>query len=380
MYKIQKHLILTLVIIFVLLLQNFSGYAQDKITKTGTVKYFSFEGGFFGIAGDDGMNYDPINLDQNFKKDNLKIKFNGKLRPDMMSTRNWGIIIEISDIEEYGTPPVLGGYEIYEWGVMVGCKDDDVFFNTSRPERITLVKQPVIYVHSSEKKPFDLKVTFNSGKPTDTYPPANTDKNTTEWKNVSFPMGEKIMKVNIDTNRLVPLKDIMETLNNVDADELEYSGIKSRFLFYEGEMTFSNKVTAYYDRASREVILTNYFDYNIYNVVFSTIEGDFIHPVYLSCVAEVITPGGFVKLKLETKEADYWTGDLNKLGFTKMESKSFSQIWGSTFLEKSNSNNWSNLIYRIPQTELEKMITLDFNPLPSKVTRVMYVLVHLNKE
>ncbi len=263
---------------------------------------------------------------------------------------------------------------------MVGCKDDDIFFNTSRPERITLVKQPVIYVHSSEKKPFDLKVIFNSGKPTDTYPPANTDKNTTEWKNVSFPMGEKSLKVNIDTNRLVPLKDIMETLNNVDADELEYSGIKSRFLFYEGEMTFSNKVTVEYDRAKSEVTITNNFFYNIYNVVFSTIEGNFINPVYLSCVADVIPPGGFVTLRLDSKEVDYWSEDLNKLGFTKMESKSFSRIWNGTFLEKSNSNNWSNLIYRIPQTELEKMITLDFNPVPSKVTRVMYVLVHLNKD
>jgi hypothetical protein len=298
----------------------------------------------------------------------------------MMSTRNWGTIIEISKIEELGTPSFPGGFEIFEWGVMVGCKDDDVFFNTSRPERITLVKQPVIYVHSSEKNPFDLKVIFSSGKPTDTYPPANTEKNTTEWKNVSFPMGEKSLKVNIDTNRLVPLKDIMEALNNVDADELEYNGIKSRFLFYEGEMTFSNKVTVEYDRAKSEVTITNNFFYNIYNVVYSTIEGNFIKPVYLSCVADVIPPGGFVTLKLDSKEVDYWSEDLNKLGFTKMESKSFSRIWNGTFLEKTNSNNWSNLIYRIPQTELEKMITLNFNPVPSKVTRVMYVLVHLNKD
>jgi hypothetical protein len=380
MDKFQKYLLFFFAFIITLLFQSYTGCAQEIIEKTGTVKYFSFEGGFFGIAGDDGVNYDPINLGETYKKDNLKIKFKGKIRTDMMSTRNWGTIVEISDIEELGAPPLLGGYEIYEWGVMVGCKNDDVYFNTSRPERITYVKQPVIYVHATEKNPFDLKVTFKSGKPTETYPPANTEKNTTEWKNVSFPISEKSMKVDIDTSRLVPLGEIMGTLNKVDADELEYNGIKSRFLFYEGEMHFSNKVTANYDRANREVTITNNFDYAIYNVVYSTFEGNFINPVYLSCIAEIINPGEFIKLKVGTKDIEYWAEDLIKLGFTKMESKSFSQIWSSTFLENSNSNNWTNLIYRIPQSELEKMITLDFNPLPSKVTRVMYVLVHLNEE
>ncbi len=60
--------------------KHYPGYAQEVISKTGTVKYFSFEGGFFGIAGDDGINYDPINLDQDYKKDNLKIKFKGKYK------------------------------------------------------------------------------------------------------------------------------------------------------------------------------------------------------------------------------------------------------------------------------------------------------------
>ena len=114
--------------------------------------------------------------------------------------------------------------------------------------------------------------------------------------------------------------------------------------------------------------------------MYSTSEGNFINPVYLTCLAEVINPGESVKLKPHTKDIAYWADDLNKLGFTKMESKSFSQIWNQTFLEKSNLNNWANLIYRIPQSELEKMITLDFNPAPVKITRALYVLVHLTKE
>ena len=250
MEKFQKFILFFILLGSALLIKENILFAQSIKETTGTVKYYNFEGGFYGIAGDDGVNYDPVNLEQTFKTDNLKISFKGKIRNDIMSTRNWGTVIEISEIKELNPSSLLKGYEIYEWGVMVGCNDDDIYFNTSRPERITLVKQPVVYIHSTDKNPFDLKVIFNSGKPTETYPPANTVKNTTEWKNVSFPMSEKSMKANIDTNRLVPLGEIMGTLNNVDADELEYNGIKSRFLFYEGEMPYNNKVTAIYDRGS----------------------------------------------------------------------------------------------------------------------------------
>lgn len=39
---------------------------QDIISETGTVKYIDLEGGFFGIIGDSGKNYDPINLSEEF--------------------------------------------------------------------------------------------------------------------------------------------------------------------------------------------------------------------------------------------------------------------------------------------------------------------------
>ena len=101
---------------------------------------------------------------------------------------------------------------------------------------------------------------------------------------------------------------------------------------------------------------------------------------YFSYVIDVIKAGETVTLKTAEKKSGIWINDLTGLGFTEMEAKSFSAIWQQPFLEKTNTSNWANLIYRIPQTELEKMITLEVIPSPSKTVRVMYILVNLDKD
>ena len=73
---------------------------QDIISETGTVKYIDLEGGFYGIIGDDGKQYDPINLSQEFQKDNLKVSFDAKICEDMVSIHMWGKLIEIVRIEK----------------------------------------------------------------------------------------------------------------------------------------------------------------------------------------------------------------------------------------------------------------------------------------
>jgi len=73
---------------------------QDIISETGTVKYIDLEGGFFGIIGDSGKNYDPINLSEEFQKNNLRISFDAKIREDMVSIHKWGTLIEIIRIEK----------------------------------------------------------------------------------------------------------------------------------------------------------------------------------------------------------------------------------------------------------------------------------------
>ncbi|SFM04351.1 hypothetical protein [Pelosinus propionicus] len=66
---------------------------------TGQVTAPSIQG-FYGIIGDDGVKYQPINLPRKFKKDGLTIQFDTKLKANTMSTFQWGKIIEVSNVAQ----------------------------------------------------------------------------------------------------------------------------------------------------------------------------------------------------------------------------------------------------------------------------------------
>ncbi len=70
------------------------------VQGTGTVKLLGFEGGFYGIVGDDGNNYDPLNLSDEFKKDGLKVKFIIKPAENQVGFHMWGQIVEIISIKK----------------------------------------------------------------------------------------------------------------------------------------------------------------------------------------------------------------------------------------------------------------------------------------
>ena len=72
---------------------------EEYIFINGTIKYIPLEGGFYGIIADDGKKYDPINLDQNFATDGLKVKVQAKILKDVVSFHMWGEIIKIIKIE-----------------------------------------------------------------------------------------------------------------------------------------------------------------------------------------------------------------------------------------------------------------------------------------
>lgn len=71
----------------------------SEINGTGTVKFLDFEGGFYGIIGDNGKNYDPINLGKEFQVDGLRVRFDAKKSENVASFHMWGTIIEIINIE-----------------------------------------------------------------------------------------------------------------------------------------------------------------------------------------------------------------------------------------------------------------------------------------
>jgi len=72
----------------------------QPIKTTGTIKHQGLEGGFWGIVGDDGQNYDPQNLAAEFQKEGLRVSFEAETRPDAASFHMWGTIVEIRSIKK----------------------------------------------------------------------------------------------------------------------------------------------------------------------------------------------------------------------------------------------------------------------------------------
>jgi len=79
----------------------FVGDGDNTISnKTGTIQYINLEGGFYGIVDDDGNKYDPVNLQNEFQEDGLRVKFSFKVLTDTASMHMWGTLIELTDIQE----------------------------------------------------------------------------------------------------------------------------------------------------------------------------------------------------------------------------------------------------------------------------------------
>jgi hypothetical protein len=98
--KKAVHIITALLLVALTMTMLVGCSRGEVVSETGTVKYIDLEGGFYGIISDDGQQYDPMNLDQTYQKDGLRIRFQAKIRPDIASIHMWGIIIELTKIEK----------------------------------------------------------------------------------------------------------------------------------------------------------------------------------------------------------------------------------------------------------------------------------------
>jgi len=65
----------------------------------GAVTWVDLEGGFFGILGDDGTQYDPVNLSGEFAVDGLRVVVAARVRNDLASAHMWGLLISIENID-----------------------------------------------------------------------------------------------------------------------------------------------------------------------------------------------------------------------------------------------------------------------------------------
>ncbi|MDD1664615.1 MAG: protease inhibitor I42 family protein [Methanomicrobiales archaeon] len=66
---------------------------------SGTVTYENLEGGFYGITGDDGKKFEPLNLDAKYQKDGLRVAFDATVVKDAVSTRMWGTPVNLAQVE-----------------------------------------------------------------------------------------------------------------------------------------------------------------------------------------------------------------------------------------------------------------------------------------
>jgi len=73
---------------------------EDSVKLTGTVVYLTIEGSFYGIRGDDGKNYDPVNLPEEFRSDGLRVRFEARELKGQGSVHMWGVLIEIISIQK----------------------------------------------------------------------------------------------------------------------------------------------------------------------------------------------------------------------------------------------------------------------------------------
>ena len=74
-------------------------YRRPWVTS-GTVTYQNLEGGFYGILGDDGKKYEPLNLDAKYQKDGLRVAFEAVVATDVATVRMWGTPVNLTEIEE----------------------------------------------------------------------------------------------------------------------------------------------------------------------------------------------------------------------------------------------------------------------------------------
>jgi len=70
--------------------------SKGTIETQGIIEFLEIEGGCWVIKGDEGIVYQPINLDSAYQIAGIRVKFEGTLRDDLGSICNSGDLVEIT--------------------------------------------------------------------------------------------------------------------------------------------------------------------------------------------------------------------------------------------------------------------------------------------
>jgi hypothetical protein len=74
--------------------------AREHVCVTGTVRFFSFEGGFWAVRGDDRVTYDPVGgLPTAFREDGLRVYLVARERRDLVSFHMAGPMVDIVSLQ-----------------------------------------------------------------------------------------------------------------------------------------------------------------------------------------------------------------------------------------------------------------------------------------
>lgn len=98
--RLRAGIISCTILVIVLFFPSCATDIGDNFIGNGTVVFLSIEGGFYGIKGDDGRNYDPVNLPVDMQKEGLRVRFEAKELKDMASFHMWGALVQIVHIQQ----------------------------------------------------------------------------------------------------------------------------------------------------------------------------------------------------------------------------------------------------------------------------------------
>lgn len=71
---------------------------MSTIKISGKIVYQNLEGGFWGIEGDDGQQYRPVNLPKELQEKGKRVKLTAT-EVDEMSIFMWGIAVKIESVD-----------------------------------------------------------------------------------------------------------------------------------------------------------------------------------------------------------------------------------------------------------------------------------------
>lgn len=70
-------------------------YSPGTVEMICSVRYVGVEGGFWGLTGENGQNYDPLNLPDKLQYGGLRVRFWLRIRNDVATTHMWGVPVQV---------------------------------------------------------------------------------------------------------------------------------------------------------------------------------------------------------------------------------------------------------------------------------------------